>query len=122
MKNLALKIYCLIIILLIIPRVFSQNVGINPNGTKPNANAALDIDFPDKGLLIPRVALNSTLNSSPLSAHVAGMLVYNTAIAGDVLPGFYYNDGSHWISGFPAGTKAGDMLFWNGSAWSLLAA
>ena len=122
MKNLTFKIFCLLIILLIIPKVYSQNVGINTNGNKPNADAALDIDFSDKGVLIPRVALAGTANSSPLSAHVAGMMVYNTATTGDVLPGFYYNDGTHWITGFPAGNVIGDMLYWNGSAWSLLPA
>lgn len=26
-----------------------------------------------------------------------GMVVYNTATAGNVIPGFYYNDGSKWV-------------------------
>src|SRR5690606_8893417 len=33
----------------------------------------------------------------PLSAHVAGMMLYNTATANDVVPGIYYNDGTKWI-------------------------
>jgi len=96
---------------------FTQNVGINATGTVPNASAGLDIDFPNKGLLIPRLALTGTANFAPLSAHVAGMVVYNTATAGDVTPGFYYNNGTKWIPGLPAGTAAGNMLYWSGSAW-----
>jgi len=101
---------------------FSQNVGINPTGAAPNALAGLDVDFPDKGVLIPRVALTGTANFAPLSAHVAGMLVYNTATAGDVIPGFYYNDGTKWIPGLPAGNVTGDMLYWNGTAWVMIPA
>ena len=73
--------------------------------TDPNQASLLDLNSPDKGLLIPRVALISTTDALPLSAHVQGMLVYNTvftpASATSVSPGFYYNDGTNWI-------KAGD--------------
>lgn len=99
---------------------FAQNVGINSTGNPPNPSAGLDIDFPDRGLLIPRVSLTNSSSFAPLSAHVAGMVVYNTATAGDVTPGFYYNDGLKWISGFPNGNAIGDMLYWTGSAWNLL--
>ncbi len=67
----------------------------------PNANAVLDLVSSNQGLLLPRVALSSTTSASPLSAHVAGMHVYNTATAGtypnNVTPSEYYNDGSKWI-------------------------
>jgi len=67
----------------------------------PNANAMLDVSSTNKGILLPRVALTATNNPSPLSAHVAGMLVYNTATnstvaANPVYPGEYYNDGTQW--------------------------
>ena len=53
----------------------AQNVGINATGAAPNANAGLDVDFTDKGVLIPRVSLSGTSDFAPLSAHVAGMVV-----------------------------------------------
>jgi hypothetical protein len=65
--------------------------------TTPNASSLLDVSSVDKGLLIPRIALVQTTNFSPLLAHVAGMLVYNTATASDVSPGQYYNNGTKWI-------------------------
>lgn len=99
---------------------FAQNVGINSTGAAPNAAAGLDVDFPDKGVLIPRVALTGTANFAPLTAHVAGMVVYNTATAGDVAPGFYYNDGTKWVPGFPAGNATGNMVYWNGTAWVMV--
>ncbi|HLN72869.1 MAG TPA: hypothetical protein VK205_06220, partial [Prolixibacteraceae bacterium] len=111
-------LFTLLILLLSCISVFSQNVGINATGAVPNAAAGLDVDFPNKGVLIPRVALTGTASFAPLTAHVAGMVVYNTATAGDVTPGLYYNDGTKWIPGKMAGTAAGNMLYWNGSAWA----
>ncbi|NQY28435.1 MAG: hypothetical protein HRT69_03080 [Flavobacteriaceae bacterium] len=85
----------LITVLLITPLLSTAQVGIGT--TTPNADAELDITSTTRGLLLPRVALSNTTNSSPLSTDVAGMTVYNTATTGDVTPGFYYNDGALWI-------------------------
>lgn len=63
----------------------------------PDSNSALDVTATDKGLLIPRIALSSTAATTPLSAHVAGMAIFNTAATSDVSPGFYYNNGARWI-------------------------
>lgn len=73
---------------------FAQ-VGINT--PTPNMNAALDVVSTNKGILNTRIGLASTGSPSPLSVHVAGMMVYNTATVSDVTPGLYYNDGSKWI-------------------------
>lgn len=88
---------------------FSQ-VGI---GTiTPNSDSILELYSTDKGLLITRVNLTTTASFNPLTAHVAGMIVYNTATAGAgttaVTPGFYYNDGSQWIRLEPLTTTIGD--------------
>jgi len=115
-------LYSLYLLVAISLSGFSQGVVINTTGNPPNASAGLDVDFPDKGLLIPRVALTATNNASPLAAHISGMMVYNTATTGDVTPGFYYDNGTKWIPSIPAGNSAGDMLFWNGSAWILIPA
>lgn len=72
-----------------------MKVGNNP--TTINANSLLELESTNKGLLLPRLALTSTTAVSPLTAHVAGMSVYNTATAGDVVPGYYYNDGAKWV-------------------------
>jgi len=111
------RFFMLIILMVLSLSGFAQNVGINSTGATPNADAGLDVDFTNKGILIPRLALTSTSSFAPLSAHVAGMLVYNTATAGDVLPGFYYNTGSSWVPGFPSASATGTMLYWNGTSW-----
>ncbi|MCT2409126.1 hypothetical protein NZD88_16380 [Chryseobacterium antibioticum] len=83
---------------------FAQ-IGINT--PTPNMDAALDVVSTNKGILNTRIALSSTASPSPLSTHVAGMMVYNTATVSDVTPGLYYNDGSKWIkTGDSAGTVA----------------
>jgi len=74
------------------------NIGAN---VVPNANAVLELTSGgNKGFLLPRVNLTSTTNPAPLSAHVAGMLIYNLTAAGSgdsaVVPGMYINDGTKW--------------------------
>jgi hypothetical protein len=71
--------------ILCLNNVHSQ-VGI---GTTSPA-AALDITASNNGLLIPRVALTSTLTVLPVLTGTTSELVYNTATTGDVTPGFYY--------------------------------
>ncbi|MCX7729165.1 MAG: hypothetical protein N2203_06820, partial [Bacteroidia bacterium] len=77
----------------------AQNVGINPTGAIPNTSAGLDVDFTNKGLLIPRVALTARNSNAPIGPTIANsLLVYNTATAGvfpnNVYPGYYYWDAS----------------------------
>lgn len=75
-----------------------MNVG---SSTAPHTDAALQITSTNKGLLLPTLALTATDSPSPLSAFVAGMTVYNTAVAGtspaNVTPGLYYCDGTQWL-------------------------
>ena len=80
------------ILFILVSIVLQAQVGINT--TTPNTNAELDVFSNNRGLLIPRITLVNTTDFSPLSAHVAGMIVYNTNTAGDVTPGFYYWEGS----------------------------
>lgn len=91
------------LVLLLGTASLQAQVGISTNN--PNKDAALDLNNTDgsntKGLLLPKVALTATNSAAPLSAHTAGMKVYNTATAGSgitaVTPGEYYNDGSKWV-------------------------
>lgn len=85
---------------LLIFSISTAQVGIGT--TSPNSNALLDVDATLRtgGLLLPRVTLTETTNFAPLSAHVQGMVVYNTATINDVTPGFYYNtgpSGTGWV-------------------------
>lgn len=81
---------------------YAQNVGIDETGSAPNPSAMLDIKSSSKGLLIPRVSLTATNNSSPISSPATSLLVYNTNTAGSgataVTTGFYYWDAAQWVS------------------------
>lgn len=64
---------------------YTQNVGISASGAAPSGDAGLDVNFSDKGVLIPRVSLTNTgtyglTGGGPTTS----MLVYNNnaAIAG----------------------------------------
>lgn len=73
----------------------NSNVGIGTNTA--SSDAILEVNATNKGLLMPRLNLMAASDASPLSSHIAGMTVYNTATAGDVTPGYYVNDGTKWI-------------------------
>lgn len=93
-----IKYYYLFSFLVAFGSTYAQ-VGIGT--TTPNASAALEISSTNQGLLLPRVALTATNNAGPLTAHVNGMVVYNTNSSGSssnaVTPGFYFNDGTKWV-------------------------
>jgi hypothetical protein len=80
----------------------TAQVKIGDNVTTLNANSLLELEATNKGVLFPRVALTGTTAFAPLSAHVAGMTVYNTATTGDVTPGMYTNSGSAWVKLVPS--------------------
>jgi len=75
---------------------FAQ-VGIGTN--KPNVYAQLDVTASDKGLLIPRVALDSQNSPLPIAADAAlvpvSLLVFNTN-DGALPMGYYYWDHNQW--------------------------
>ena len=109
---------CLLMFMMIALTGFSQSVGISSNGsTPPNVVAGLDINFSNKGLLLPRVALESTTSFVPMTGHVAGMIVYNNATVGDVSPGYYFDNGSKWIPFFAKASSSGDIQYWDGTNW-----
>ncbi len=79
---------------------FGQNVGINNNSSQPHSSAMLDVKSPNKGFLLPRVALTGTNDIITIPSPALSLIVYNTATAGTgtatVIPGFYYWNGSKW--------------------------
>ncbi|WP_426482145.1 hypothetical protein [Chryseobacterium sp. R2ACT005] len=77
--------------------IFGQ-VGINT--TQPHASAALDVTADNKGFLPPRIALKGVTDSTTIKDPAVGLLIYNTAVAGNstnaVVPGYYYRSGDNW--------------------------
>ncbi|MBF7093297.1 tail fiber domain-containing protein [Flavobacterium sp. ALJ2] len=83
----------------------NQRINVNDKGnvglgtTTPDASAALDITSTNKGVLMPRVALKNTTDTTTITGAANSLTVYNTATASDVTPGYYYWDksGSKWV-------------------------
>ena len=64
-----------------------QSVGINSDGSTPNASAMLDVKSTSGGILIPRMTSEQT---NAIVTPASGLLVYQT----DDTPGYYYNSGT----------------------------
>ena len=64
-------------------------IGINGDGSAPDASAMLDVVSTDKGMLIPRMT-ESQRDAMPNKA--VGLLIFQT----DELAGFYYYNGTSW--------------------------
>lgn len=106
-------------------------VGINSTGSNADNSAMLDVSAVNKGVLIPRVALTGTNDVTTVTSPATSLLVFNTATAGDVTPGFYYYNGAAWtriVSGIQAetdpvftsaidvsGSLTGDLLKYDGT-------
>ncbi len=90
MRNLK----ALLAVLLFSTGLFAQNVGINSDGSAPNGSAMLDVSSNSKGLLIPNIALTGTTDATTIATPALSLLVYNTATAGGLSPGYYYNSGT----------------------------
>ncbi len=83
-----------ILALLLYSSVFSQNVGISSTVFTPDASAGLEVQFTDKGVLIPRVALTSVNDAATIATPANALLVYNLGTGGLSPAGFYYNSGT----------------------------
>lgn len=102
------KILPLILILVVIwatPGTLSAQVKIGNNPSNVNPNAILELESTNKGVLMPRVQLDSTHSPAPLSAFVKGMVVYNTRTVNDVSEGIYYCDSLKWVKIANAGPE-----------------
>ena len=85
MKNLIL-LFCFT---LVFSNISFAQVGINT--TTPHPSSALDIADNSKGLLIPR--MNQSQRDA-IANPATGLLIYQT----DATAGFYYFDGTNWVS------------------------
>lgn len=87
MKNLILN---LIILMLTCSAGIAQSVGINSDGSAPDASAMLDVKSTSKGFLPPRL---TQAQRGSISGAATGLLVYQT----DGNTGYYFFDGANWL-------------------------
>ncbi len=104
------KIAYLLITLCISQHIVGQ-ISLNTTGNPPDNSAAWDIQYSDKGILIPRVSLSSTTDGTTITSPATSLLVYNTnaSMTGGQGVGYYYNAGTpaspNWIK-FLVGKEA----------------
>ncbi|SFZ91822.1 hypothetical protein SAMN05428642_102361 [Flaviramulus basaltis] len=91
--------YYLILLALLITIMSYAQMGVGT--TFPDESAQLDVVSNDKGILIPRVTLqnstDTTTISSDLLSNPISLLVYNTKASGDLIEGYHYWNGSKWL-------------------------
>lgn len=90
---------------------YSINAQVGVGTTTPDPSSELDVTSTNRGFLMPRVALTSTTDTATITGTEAtSLLVYNTATVADVTPGFYYWDGTRWVTLGGASIAAWELL------------
>ncbi len=74
--------------------LFAQTGNVGINTATPDASAVLDVNSVNKGLLIPRVPLQSGTDITTIPAPAKGLIIYNTNTALSNGEGFYVNYGT----------------------------
>ena len=94
--------------------LYSVNAQVGIGTTTPTDGSLLDVESTNKGVLIPRMDLGSTLTTlAPVtkaggSPEPVGLLVFNTDAANSgTNEGFYYWDGTIWVA-IGGGTSSDD--------------
>ena len=87
---------------------FVAQVGINT--TNPDPFSALDISSETKGLLIPRLQLDSYSEQIGDEANALSLMVYNLGSSA-VPKGFYYWNGALWIAIGAENSKASNFFY-----------
>lgn len=103
MKRIIISTYIVVVTIILLR---SQNVGIADSPSIPDPSAILELRSNSKGLLIPRIALQSTNDVTTVPTPAEGLLIYNTATVNNVTPGFYYWNGTEWVR-FNTGSGGG---------------
>ncbi len=82
---------------LLLAAVFCSTYSFAQVGVGTTApQGALDVTSTTDGFVPPRIALANTTTAT-VTTPTTSELVYNTATAGDVTPGYYYWDGTKWV-------------------------
>jgi hypothetical protein len=110
-----MKHLIIIIIVFLLPISTFAQTGIGT--TAPHASAQLEVSSTSKGFLPPRI---TTQQRDLITVPVAGLVVWCSDCAFDGELQVY--NGSAWIkSGVAPGTAQGQMRYWDGTTWLVIA-
>ncbi|WP_411030524.1 beta strand repeat-containing protein [Spongiimicrobium sp. 3-5] len=86
---------CLLSIVLLMSAMSYAQIGV---GTiVPDNSSQMEVVSSDKGVLIPRIALQSSADNTTITnGNKLSLLVFNTSNIADITPGYYYWDGAKW--------------------------
>ena len=107
------KIFLLTLFFTVAFQAIYAQVKIGDNSTTINSASLLELETPNKGLVLPRISIGNVASSSPLpTGLLTGTVVYNTnaAITGGSGAGIYFWNGTQWT--FLA-TSASASIAWN---------
>lgn len=98
-----IKILLLVTLPLVLIPTSAQSVGINTDGSSPDASAMLDVSSTTKGLLIPRM---TTSERGSISSPATGLMVYDTSEST-----LYFYTGAVWqrLDAVVVGNDSGDL-------------
>lgn len=85
----------------------TEGVSIKANLSPPNPNAMLDVESANKGVLIPRIALDGITKTTPIASTgplEKGLIVFNT-------------NTSITTNNQPNGLQGIGMYYWNSAKW-----
>ncbi|MBB4805334.1 hypothetical protein HNP38_000606 [Chryseobacterium defluvii] len=87
------KLLSVLLTLILYNHSYSQ-VGIGTSS--PDPSAILEVNSTTKGLLLPRVALNSLTDATTIPSPATGLLVWNNGAGSLSAQGFYFWNNSQW--------------------------
>ncbi|KAB1229651.1 hypothetical protein [Chryseobacterium viscerum] len=76
--------------------VAKDNGAVGIGTSSPNISALLDVTASNKGILLPRVALNSITDQVTVPSPATGLIVFNTGTGALTGKGFVYWNGTEW--------------------------
>src|SRR5690625_5504430 len=83
------RILYTVIVLLVFTNIMVAQLGVGTEA--PNTSSQLEVVSADRGILIPRIELESTTDQSTIrNGNVNSLMVFNTQTVNDVSPGYYY--------------------------------
>src|SRR5690625_4185728 len=83
------RILYTVIVLLVFTNIMVAQLGVGTEA--PNSSSQLEVVSADRGILIPRIELESTTDQSTIrNGNVNSLMVFNTQTVNDVSPGYYY--------------------------------
>jgi len=110
-----MKHLIIVILVFLLPISIFAQTGIGT--TAPHASAQLEVSSTSKGFLPPRI---TTQQRDLITVPVAGLVVWCSDCASDGELQVY--NGTAWIkSGVAPGTAQGQMRYWDGAAWLVIA-